>query len=136
VVKSMHERHHRRRCSQRLLRNNAVRKNPPSHKGNEMTMVKCNCEHVDHETGFGQNSSRCDMDKFSLGARADLIGTVCDWCATTHMRDYIIEMLGQGIRDDHYNSISVVVLASGETLAHFYGPYRYEHGRHMLRFVG
>jgi len=89
-----------------------------------MSELKCNCE---AECTHGSQAQ-----SFGLRARALYIGPVCDSCATHCVRDYITEMLE--LKTCDFNDyVQVEVLASGEVLAKFYGPYRWEHARHMLR---
>ncbi len=106
----------------------------------EKTTVKCNCEN---------DYCNCSTQKqtFILGAKAHFVGTVCDTCANSCVRDYITHMLGMQmaeVLDFPYhphvtivaNAVNVENASTGEVLAKFYGPYRWEHARHMLRFVG
>lgn len=95
-----------------------------------MSELKCNCD-----AGCTHGSQ---AQSFGLRARAALSiyerGPVCDSCATRCMRDYITEMLGwKIIKRGEY--VQVEVSWSGEVLAKFYGPYRWENARHMLRNV-
>lgn len=94
----------------------------------EKTTVKCNCEN---------DYCNCSTQKqtFILGAKAHFVGTVCDTCANSCVRDYITHMLGMQMAEVA-NAVNVENASTGEVLAKFYGPYRWEHARHMLRFVG
>ena len=92
----------------------------------EKITVKCNCEN---------DYCNCSTQKqtFGLEAKAHFVGTVCDACANSCVRDYITHMLGMQMVEI---TNAVRVECNGEILAMFYGPYRWEHARHMLRFVG
>ena len=94
----------------------------------EKTAVKCSCEN---------DYCKCSTQKqtFILEAKAHFIGTVCDACANSCVRDCITHMLGMQMTEVA-NTVRVNRAVDGEVLAIFYGPYRWEHARHMLGFVG
>lgn len=82
------------RCNEEFLGGNCPmdKATCPIHSDllNEAIMEKkvCNCEHIDHEMdshGFFPKN-----DNHSGSYRADYVGDVCDDCAETHMRNYLI----------------------------------------------
>ena len=53
-----------------------------------MVKHRCNCEHINHEMdshGFFPVN-----DNHSLNARAAYVGRVCDDCAETHMKEWLV----------------------------------------------
>lgn len=54
--------------------------------------MKCRCEHADHwdRHRFGDKPSHEYLGVPAGEQRAQHVGPVCDRCAETHMKDYLI----------------------------------------------
>ena len=81
------------RCNENLLGGDCPgdKATCPIHSKNRKVTITekvCNCEHIDHEMdshGFYPKN-----DNHAGNYRADYVGDVCDDCAATRMRNYLI----------------------------------------------
>jgi len=51
-------------------------------------MVKCQCEHASHFIGHGQHEY---LDAEAGTRRAFYVGAICDFCAETHLNEFLLE---------------------------------------------